>query len=128
MHIKDALLRLKEGKKIRHSSWGKEEYICMNDKTNDITFYHLQAISFNMEPSILISNEWETLDGNRKNMDFMDALFVLSQGGKIRSDYIEGEFIEMDLLTKNIFVKKVIESEFIIDHQSLFSTEWIEVQ
>ncbi len=132
MHIKEVVSALQEGKKIRHSSWEREDYIAIDKKRdNQIYFYRLEALSFHVLPDTLLSTDWYTIDKSHTNLDFIQALSLLAQGAKLKHDDmlddIEG-YIEMDLATKAIYARKITKREFTIDHKSLFSTEWMEVK
>lgn len=132
MHIKDVIAALKEGKKIRHSSWDREDFIALDKESEyKIYFYRLEAIPFHIYPDTLLSDGWHSIDQSHKCLDFSQALSLLAQGVKINhEDYLADNvnFIEMDLSTKNIYAKKLITEEFTIDHKCLFSTEWMEVK
>ncbi len=124
MNITEALDALKEGKKIKHTSWGKDDFLALKD--NDICFFRLEYFLFNFSPSILLTHDWETLDGTQKNLPFLKALEILSNGGRIKSKDVKGEFIEMDLSSKNILVRQISKVDFVMEHSSLLSNGWME--
>lgn len=132
MHISTAIEKLKQGKKITHLSWPKDSYLQIDSISTHMMFFQYEATPFNITPDILLSSNWYTLDGSHTSLDFVQALALLSQGYKLSFEENDlspsFSFIEMDMISKDIYQKKIIHRDFILDQKSLFSNEWVEVQ
>lgn len=127
MRINEVIIALKDGKKVRHSSWGRDDFIYFDKGQNAIFFYHLASHPFNIEPDTLISIGWFSVDNPSETFDFQEALNRLVTGQRIKNEDDEDvhEFIEMDMGTKTIIKRKMETRDFSLDHVSLFSTEWM---
>ena len=128
MRINEVIEGLMLGKKMRHSSWEKDSFLSLDKSDGEINFYRLEAIPFLIEANTLISSGWHRIGEEEKDLCFSEALLLLAQGERIKNDFDDDyEYIEMDLNNKSIMKRRISVNPFVIDHISLFSTEWSEI-
>ena len=128
MHIEEAIRKVMEGKKVRHSSWHKDNFLYFDPQKMIIIFYDWQYSSFQISPDMLTSAGWRDIKNPSQDMNFIEALKLLYQGKKIANDEDDSyQFLEFSNVDQEIYKRILVEKEFVIDHKALFSNEWIEV-
>lgn len=123
MNIADAINELKQGKRITRPVWGEGIYLAMVDDI--VKPYCVATLYYQYDQNILITTDWETLDGTKQNMTFPEMLSALKEGHKTRrSSFAEGSYLILSQNKQDIFIKKIAEHHFIPTYQCLDATDW----
>lgn len=128
MFIKEAIQLLKQGKKIRHASMAKDDFIKLDEKEKEVKYYYLRSNHFLLDTEILLSSGWHEKDKQDQDLFFEDALDLMMQGKRLCHESNEDGFYEFDQLSQTIIKKKYEPTKFSIEHQTLLSNEWVEVK
>lgn len=128
MEFAKAYQMLLKGKKIRRKDW--ERYMCLRLVGEDIKTYKGEYTEFYDSSNILLTMGWFVLDGDGKELIFIEALDELKQRKKVSNKkWVEaGEdiFIFVD---KNQLIKcRAIEFQFMPSYVDLISTDWEEMK
>lgn len=120
MNFDKAHKELLAGKKIRRKEW--EPYMHLRLINEHIKTFKGENISFYGYPDLLISCNWLVVDGDGKNLTFLEALEELKQKKAITREGKEDSFIFVD--NGNLAMCRQVEYEFMPTFKCLCSTDW----
>lgn len=120
MNFEKAHKELLAGKKIRRKEW--EPYMHLRLIDDHVMTYKGENISFYGYPDLLISCNWLVVDGDGKNLTFLEALEELKQKKSITREGYEDSFIFVD--NGNLAMCKQIKYEFMPTFKCLCATDW----
>lgn len=121
MNFEKAHKELLSGKKIRRKEW--EPLMHMRMVEGEVVTFRGEYSSFYQNPNILISNKWKVVDGDDKELTFLEALEELKNRKSIRMDVWDSDcFLFID---KNQFACcKPVEFDFMPSYLELLAQDW----
>lgn len=124
MQFEKALKELLKGKKIRRKEWEQFMHIRLID--NVVKTYKGDYTNFYQDANLLLSVGWIVLDGDGKELTFLEALEELKQKKKIvYKAWLEDKKDKFVFIDHNQFVMcTAIEYQFMPTYQDLLSTDW----
>ena len=124
MQFEKAYADLLKGKKIRRREW--EKFMHLNIVNGEVKTYKGEYTNFYDKANILISKGWMILDGDGKEMNFLEALEALKNNQKVtHKDWLEKNVDCFIYINSNQIVKcKAIEFDFMPTFQCMTSNDW----
>jgi len=133
MDFSEATILLKEGKSIRRKSWPEFVHLKIigmeDDKMNPVDViqgYRQEAVPFNYDTSIILSNDWVVI-GNDENelIEFPAAVEMLKYRRKIRlKEWPIHTFLELHPNGKELFMRKMCEYDYTPSFECFAATDW----
>lgn len=121
MKFADAHKELLAGKKIRRKEWESLMHLRLVDGI--VKAFKGEYTSFYDKPEILVSNKWLVVDGDGKELSFIEALEELKAGKCItREDWITDSFIFVD--KNQLAICKPVEFDFMPTWACLQNNDW----
>jgi hypothetical protein len=129
MNFAEAVHALKETKKIRRKSWKKlshMEYGHDEDGDKRIIFYTLEAIPFNYDWRILLSEDWVIVGENEDEIiDFPTAFQALLHKKNIRlKAWDKSDYIELSSDQTFLFKRTMLYSLYTPTMEDFKATDW----
>jgi hypothetical protein len=125
MNFEKAFRELMKGKKIRRKEWEPLMHISLRE--GKVKTYQGEYTHFYNDSNILVSTGWIVIDGDGKELTFIEALEELKAKKKITNkSWLEsGEPHKFLFIDDNQFTLcQAIEFEFMPTYQCLISTDW----
>ncbi len=120
MDFKEAVEKLEEGKKIRRREWKDESLHIFMDKC-----YREEYFPFNYTVDIMISQGWIII-GEEDTFCFSDIIKPLMEGNKVKLEEWPNDcFLEVYKGTKELFMRKISEVDFIPTFECFTSDDWM---
>lgn len=121
MNFEKAHKELLSGKKIRRKEWDPLMHMKMVE--GEVVTFRGEYSNFYQNPNILISNKWKVVEGDNKELSFLEALEELKNKKSIRLDsWQEDSFLFID---KNQFAYcKPVQFDFMPSYQELLAQDW----
>lgn len=121
MQFEKAHKELLQGKKIRRKEWEPLMHLRMID--DHIIAFRGEYSNFYNDADFLISNKWKEVDGDGKELNFIEALESLRNKKCItREDWKEDTFLFVD--KNDLAICKPVEFDFMPSYQEMNSTDW----
>lgn len=121
MNFENAHKKLLEGKKIRRKDW--EPFMHLSLSGGEVKTFRSETSNFYSHTSMLISNGWRVVDGDGKDLSFIDALEELRNKKHIdREEWQCNKFIFVD--HDAIVACYAVEYEFMPSYKDMISTDW----
>jgi hypothetical protein len=124
MNFEKAHKELQEGKKIRRKSW--EYFMHIRKIDGKIKTYKGEYTNFYEDANVLISDGWVIVDGDGKELSFIEALEALKIKKHImHKDWIENkldQFVFVD--QEQIAICKAVQFDFMPSLKCLCALDW----
>lgn len=130
MKFENAYKEMLEGKKIRRKSWDKFQhikYVPATDKQDaTVRTYKCEFNNFFGQPSMLISDGWLVVDGDGKELTFIEALEQLKNKKELTNKvWVKGGKDYYIFVDGNKFAScSAVESDFMPTYACLTSSDW----
>ena len=132
MDFKEAMMLVREGKKVRKQSWVDDLLYIAQRKTEkqtqkEVRLYYKDEVIFYYPSEIVFSDEWKVIGGDESILlSFPEAIeFVLKQNAKIKlSEWKENTWIKLSDDKNNIILEKVESKPFELDIDDMIATDW----
>lgn len=124
MNFEKAYKELLKGKKIRRKEW--DAYMHLRFIDNDVKTYKGEHSNFYDNAKILISSGWLILDGDGKELTFLEALDALKNKSRLTNkEWIEKKIDQFIFVDSNqIVMCRAIEYDFMPTFQCMMSSDW----
>ncbi len=124
MIFEKAYKELLKGKKIRRKEWDKFMHLRLID--DDIKTYKGEYTHFYNNAKILISSGWLVVDGDRKELTFLEALEELKNKKKLTNkDWVEKGWDKFIFVDENqLAMCTAIEFDFMPTYLCLIASDW----
>lgn len=122
MNFANAYDALNEGHKIRRKDW--EPLMHLKKVDNEVKTYRGEYTNFYADTSVILSTGWQVVDGDGKDLNFVEAIEQLRNKKKLTNAKWSGEtFIFID--NDKIAMCKPIEYEFMPSWACLNAIDWV---
>lgn len=123
MEFKEALEKLKEGKKIRRKEWEETLHIKIDPVDDKIKGFRQERVPLIYDMDILTSTEWTVIDDNEV-VDFATAAIRLKQRKKVRfKDWQEDTYLEW-VNDYNFCMMQIMPYAFLPSFYDVTQTDW----
>lgn len=120
MNFEKAHKELLNGKKIRRKEWESHMHLRMIEK--NIVAYRGEITRFYDAPNILLSNDWEVVDGDGTKMNFLEALEILKQKKAVTREEMCGAFLFVD--DNQLAICRPVEYVFMPTFKCMCLNDW----
>lgn len=120
MNFEKAHKELLAGKKIRRKEWEAFQHLRLID--GRVKTFKGENINFYGYPDLLLSNEWQVVDGDGKKLSFVEALEELKLKKAITHSERPNCFIFVD--NGHLALCREIEYDFMPDFKCFCSNDW----
>ena len=120
MNFEKAHKELMQGKKIRRKAW--DPYMHMKLVDGKVKTYQGENINYYTDTNILISTGWKVVDGDGKELTFLEALEELKIKKSITRDNMPDAHIFVD--QGSLAMCRAVEYEFMPNFQCLCANDW----
>lgn len=122
MEFSEALTELRNGKKIRRSTWNNElSYITIEN--GEVRGYTKATSSFGWDNNIILSDDW-IVEDEEGFKSFPEAINALKQGKKVRLSNWKDQHIELDTQTNQIVLKHFIYGGYSPSFECYTANDW----
>jgi len=126
MNFEKAYNEMLKGKKIRRKSWEKLSHIKYFPSTKDqdgtIRTYSSKIDNFHCDASILISKQWSVINGDGKELTFLEALEELKNKKEITNKLWANQFLFLD--GDHFACCSAVESGWMPSYKCLMANDW----
>jgi hypothetical protein len=124
MNFDKAYKELLKGKKIRRKEW--EHFMHLRYVDGEVKTYKGDYTHFYKTSNIVLSNDWISLDGDGRELTFLEALEELKNKKKLTcKQWIEDKLDAFIFIDKNQFAMcKAIEFDFMPTFECFMATDW----
>ncbi len=121
MQFEKAHAELLKGKKIRRKEWDALMHLRVVD--GHVVAFRGEYSNFYDNTNFLISNKWKVVDGDNKELSFIEALEELKAKKCItRDDWENDSFLFVD--KGNLAICKPVKFDFMPSYVELCSQDW----
>jgi|SRR6478752_7475603 len=121
MNFEKAHKELLSGKKIRRKEWEELMHLCMKDGC--VIAYRGEYSNFYEHTNFLISEKWKVVDGDGKELSFIEALEELRNKKAITRDEWAGDcYVFVD--KGNLALCRPVEFPFMPSFQEMNANDW----
>jgi hypothetical protein len=124
MNFEKAYRELLKGKNIRRKEW--EHFMHLRLIEGKIKTYRGEYSHFYSTSNMILSNDWLVIDGDGKELTFLEALEELRQKKKLTSKrMVEDNIDAFIFIDKNQFaICKAIEFDFMPTYECFNASDW----
>ncbi len=120
MNFDKAHKELLAGKKIRRKEW--EPFMHLRLIEGEVKTFKGENINYYSNSQLLISKGWKVVDGDGKDLNFVEALEELKLKKSITNDALVDAFIFID--QGSLAMCRAVEYDFMPTFKCLCSTDW----
>jgi len=125
MNFNEAMIKLKEGKRVTRQTEKDNSYFVMQD--NNLQYRSKNTLHYAYDKDIMISEDWYLLNDDEKKYKFTEIIPLLLQGFKFKLKGWEDSYIYYDTFAKSILLIRMVIRDYIPAFEDFVADDWIEI-